>query len=121
MKPIKNISLIFVFLLIGSMAFAQQRCDLYLTDASPTQGQYRAIIYIYYDGNLESTTQQFNVTLGEHNYLPFDILNDVEDNAYQINVYILEPGYSWVGPFPSGNFNTDTWRNFDIPVTADLP
>jgi len=121
MKLFKNISILVLFLTICSGVFAQQQCALDLSDGSPSQGQYRAIIYIYYDGNLESTTQQFNVNLGPDNYLPFDILNDVEDNAYQINVYILEPGSSWVGPFPSGNFNTDTWRNFDIPVTAHLP
>jgi len=121
MKLFKNISILVLFLTICSGAFAQQQCELYLTDGTPSQGQYRAAIEVWYDGTLESTTQQFNVTLGINNYLPFDILNDVEGNVYQIKVYILEPGYSWTGPFSSGFFNTYTWRNFDIPVTAHLP
>jgi hypothetical protein len=120
MKASRLIFIAIAFLLCFSGVMAQQQCDLYLTDATPHQGQYRAVIEVYYDGTLESTTQAYNVTLNAHNYIPFSIIVDVEDNLYQIKVYILEPVTGWQGPYPSSAFNTNFWRNNDIPVTASL-
>ncbi|MDP1622138.1 MAG: hypothetical protein Q8M08_07335 [Bacteroidales bacterium] len=120
MKLFRNISILVLFLIICSGAFAQQQCALYLTDATPHQGQYRAGIEIYYDGTLESTTQPVNVTLGIMNYIPFGIEFDVDDNLYQIKVYVLEPVTGLQGPYLSAPFNTDVWRTTNISVTANL-
>jgi hypothetical protein len=120
MKTSKSIFIAIAFLLCFSGVMAQEQSDLYLTDASPHQGQYRAVIEVWYDGAFESITQSCNVTLNAHNYIPFSIDNDVDDNLYQIKVYILEPVTGWQGPYPSSAFNTYFWRNTNVPVTASL-
>lgn len=120
MKFFKNISFLVLFLLIGSALIAQERCALRLTDATPHSGQYSAYIVIIYDGNYESSTQIIPVTVGITNNIPFNIKNDEEGDVYIIAVYVYEPVTGWQGPYWSGFFNTDDWRNFDIDVTANL-
>jgi len=124
MKPIKNISLIFVFLLIGYAAFAQKQCSLRLTDQSPSIGQYTANVYVIYDGSIESYQLNVNVILDATTDIPFDILNDVGDDVYRIVIFIQEPGSPLpplAGPYSSSLFNTNFWTYNNVNVTADLP
>jgi len=120
MKLFRNISILVLFLTISSGAFAQQQCALRLTDSSPHSGQYTAYIIVYYNGNPESTTQTYNVTVDWINYLPFDVLNEVEGDAYRIAVYVIEPFTGQQGPYWSALFNTDDWKYYDIDVEAYL-
>ncbi|MFH1935988.1 MAG: hypothetical protein ABIK52_00275 [Bacteroidota bacterium] len=121
MKLFKNISIVFAFLLICAGAAAQQQCRLKLSDETPSPGQYYADLTVYFDGNFESQLTNIPVTLDEDNYIPFGILNDVEDNLYQIKIDIWEPGAGSPVPFWSSYFNSDYWRYNDIVVLAPLP
>ena len=123
MRFIRNISLIFAILLIGSVTIAQQQCSLRLTDQSPSTGQYTANLYVIYDGAIESYQTNVNIALNATTDIPFNIQNDVDDNLYRIVVYIQEPGNPPppVGPFPSLLFNTNFWTYNNVNVSANLP
>jgi hypothetical protein len=111
---------LFVFLILGSGAIAQQQCALWLTDATPTSGQYYADVYLYYDGSPYSWQLNISVYLDRTNYIPFDVPEDIEENLYEIKVWIKEPGLPPVGSYDSSPFNTDYWLNNDIDVVANL-
>lgn len=109
----------FVFLILGSGAIAQQQCALWLTDATPSS-EYTADVYLYYDGNPYSWQLGIRVNLNVMNYIPFDVPDDVEENLYQIVIWITEDGQPPVGPYVSLLFNTDYWLNNNINVVAYL-
>lgn len=124
MRFIRNISLIFAFLLIGSVTIAQQQCSLRLTDQSSSTGQYTANLYVIYDGAIESYQLNVNIALNATTDIPFNIQNDVDDNLYRIVVYIQEPGIPLpplAGPYLSLLFNTNYWTYNNVNVSANLP
>lgn len=120
MKPLRTISIAILLLLFASISYAQERCELKLSDVTPHSGQYQAYIVIYYDGVIESATSAFDVELDVANYLPFDVKHDIEDNLYRIAVWVVEPITGLQGPYWSDYFNTDFWRNQDVKVEAAL-
>ncbi|MEI6436448.1 MAG: hypothetical protein WCP32_16590 [Bacteroidota bacterium] len=124
MKLLKNISILLLFLLTYSGAIAQQQCSIRLTDATPSAGQYKANLYVIYNGAVESYQLNKNVTLNATTDIPFNLNNDVEDNLYRIVVYIQEPGSPLpplAGPYFSLLFNTSFWTYNNINVSANLP
>lgn len=118
MKIVRSISLLIIFLVIGTAAVAQQQCALKLTDASPG-GPYTAKIYVFYDGTLESSGSFVSITLNATTNIPFTINNDTDENLYRIVVEIKDNTVT-VGYFPSLLFSTNYWTYNNINVSVDL-